>query len=73
MKFDLDDLAKKTDDTTNGNTYRIVEINIAHQCYLIECENYYGPEDLGDGIMLYGSGQQVWVASYAFDWMTQKL
>ncbi|UJE34783.1 hypothetical protein vBAbaPP1_171 [Acinetobacter phage vB_AbaM_P1] len=73
MKFDLDDKAKVSANMSNGNIYKIVEINLAHNIYLVECVEYYGPEDIGDGIMIYGLDHQVWVAAYCFDWMTQKL
>lgn len=73
MKFDLDDKAKVKAPSGNGNTYKVVEINISYNVYLVECIDYYGPEDLGDSSTLYGYGQQVWVDAKCFDYTCEKL
>jgi len=73
MKFDLGDKAKVAVYPSNGNMYKVVEINLAYKVYLVECIDYYGPECLGDGSMTYGYGHQVWVDATCFDYVCEKL
>ena len=47
---------------SNGNIYEIVATSGG--CYELEAIEYYAPEDLGDGIMIYGFGQSTWVAGF---------
>lgn len=73
MKFDIGDKARLATSQSNGNMYKIIEVNLAYETYLIECLDYYGPEDLGDGSMLYGYEHQVWVNASCFDCHCEKL
>lgn len=63
MKFNIGDEIKKLN--TNGNVYKV--INTIDKCYQIKVVDYYAPEDLGDGIVLCGGEQTVWIAAF-FDY-----
>lgn len=55
-----------------GNRYKVVN---RHQTkgsetkglYLLECIDFWCSEDMGDGIMCWREGQEIWVASYHVD------
>ncbi|AYD85821.1 hypothetical protein Aci022_158 [Acinetobacter phage vB_AbaM_B09_Aci02-2] len=57
MKFDLDDVVQKTNDS-NGNTYKVVDIS--NGCYLLESVMFFGPESLCDWVTYYAHGHQIW-------------
>lgn len=62
-KFKIGDEIKKLN--SNGNVYKVIDvIDGYHQIKAVE---YYAPEELGDGIVLYGVDQTIWIAAF-FDY-----
>ncbi|WP_146187180.1 hypothetical protein [Novimethylophilus kurashikiensis] len=48
----------------HGNLNAYVVRDEGGGCTLLECVQWYQPEDLGDGLMATRQGQKLWVANY---------